>query len=272
MLLPLGSSGGLADLLRLDAVYVLTVRSLHQRIAHVSRELARQGVHFEFILDYDPSDLNAEAIDGVFGPSELLISHQSLVLKHMRAWQLACERNHRRILVFEDDVLLAHDFLSSLVPALLSADAKAPGWLIFLGGADTKVSDDFLLRQEPLIPMSIATAEAYVTDLAACQARLGWCRLNRITLPADHLIRHIDQVCGIRQYWLPEAIVEQGSVTGRFASTLDRHRMKHSWLFNWARYRWNKLRRRRLRGWWVRFSRSAPAVGGDAEARRAVER
>ena len=73
------------------------------------------------------------------------------------------------------------------------------------------------------------------TDLAACQKRIAWCDANRITLPADHLIRSIDAQLGIQQYWLPEAVVEQGSVTGMFNSVLDAHRLKHGRLFNIAR-------------------------------------
>ena len=47
-------------------------------------------------------------------------------------------------------------------------------------------------------------------------------------------------------------LVEQGSVTGLFDSALDANRLKHSHLYNVARYRWTKWRRRTLRRHWVR--------------------
>jgi glycosyl transferase family 25 len=242
-------TGGIA----VDAVYVLSLPAYKDRIAHVTRELAARRIEFSFIFDFGPDDLDDRFIACRFQPASLARPHMSLVLKHMHAWRLACEHRHRRILVFEDDVLLGADFTPRLAEALHAASGIPPGWLIFLGGADTKVPAAFFRARGPLIANPIATAEGYVTDLAACERRLAWCATNRIALPADHLIRHIDQACGIEQYWLPSPIVEQGSVTGLFDSVLDANRKKHSWLYNWARYRWNKLQRRQIRSLWSRL-------------------
>jgi len=46
--------------------------------------------------------------------------------------------------------------------------------------------------------------------------------------------------------------VEQGSVIGLFDSVLDASRRKHSRLYNVARHRWTKWRRRTLRRHFVR--------------------
>ena len=80
----------------------------------------------------------------------------------------------------------------------------------------------------------------------------AWCERNKIALPADQLIAHIDRNENIAQYWLPEAVVEQGSVVGLFDSELDSIRQKHSRLYNVARHRWTKWRRRTFRRYWVR--------------------
>lgn len=238
--------------LGVDAVYVLSVRSFHDRIAHVMRELKKHVVPFEFIFDFAIEDITPNLLKSRFGPSNLGLPQQSLVLKHMHAWRLALERRQSRIVVFEDDVILRRRFTPGL-RAALRAIGDRTAWLIFLGGGDTKVPNWFFLERGPLVPMPIATAEGYVTDLAACQRRLEWCNHNLITVPADHLIRHVDATMGIAQYWLTEPIVEQGSVTGRFASTLDAQRQKHTRFVNGARNRWNKLQRRNIRKWWVRL-------------------
>ena len=238
--------------LPVDAVYVLSVRQFQDRIAHIRRELGRHNISFDFIFDFDATELADSPHLAQFGDAPLPLPHKSLVLKHVQAWRLACDRAQRRIIVFEDDVILRNNFSDLLNKALAAANTLAPGWLLYLGGADAKVPDSFFLERAPLVPLPLTTAEGYVTDLAACQKRIVWCTANRITLPADHLIRSIDAELGIGQYWLPEPLVEQGSVTGMFTSVLDAHRLKHSRLFNIARHRWHKLRRRTIRRIWVR--------------------
>ena len=238
--------------LAIDAVFVLSVRTFGDRIAHVTRELGRFGVPFEFIFDFDADALDAAIIARHFVGGTPMKRQASLTLKHLHAWRLAAARKARRIMVFEDDVVLFPEFHARLAAAMRAADALAPGWHIFLGGADAKVPDRFFLHPGPLVPLASSTAEGYVSDLEACRRRLAWCEANKIRHPADQLIAHIDRVAGTAQYWPPAPLVEQGSVTGLFDSALDSVRLKHSRLYNVARHRWTKWRRRTLRRHWVR--------------------
>jgi glycosyl transferase family 25 len=248
--------------LSIDAIFVLSVKTFAERIAHVTGELGRFGIPFEFIFEFDAADLDDEVILKHFAGSSPMKKQMSLTLKHLHAWRLACARGARRIMVFEDDVVLVPEFHAHLAAAMRAADALAPGWHIFLGGADAKVPDRFFLDPGPLVRLANTTAEGYVSDLEACRRRLAWCEANKIRHPADHLITHIDGVEGIAQYWPPAPLVEQGSVTGRFDSVLDATRLKHSRFYNVARHRWTKWRRRTLRRLWVRaLHRQGPFVG-----------
>ena len=238
--------------LAVDAVYVLTVKTFRERIAHATRELGRHGIPFEFIFDFDVPDLDASLLARRFCNTPMPRPAMSLALKHLHAWRLACERGQSRILVLEDDALLHRQFASRFNRAMQAADLIMPGWLIYLGGADAKVPESFFLERKSLIPQPIATTEGYVTDIVACRRRVDWCDVNIMDGPADYLLQKIDPAIGVPQYWLAEFIVEQGSVTGLFDSVLDSHRMKHSRLVNIARNRWNKLQRRKLRRIWVR--------------------
>jgi glycosyl transferase, family 25 len=235
-----------------DGVYVLTVKTFAQRIAHAREALARHGIAFEFVLEHDVPELDAALLRERFLPSGMTPGQQSLALKHIAAWRRGLERGQRRILVFEDDVLLAADFSSRFDGAMRAADRLAPGWLVFLGGADTKVPDRYFLAEGPLVPLPIATAEGYVTDLSAIEKRLAWLARGRIDLPADLFLRRLDAELGVAQYWVRPPLVEQGSVVGLFDSALDANRQKHSRAYNVLRNRWNKFQRHRLRGWLVR--------------------
>ena len=232
-----------------DAVYVLTVKSFADRIAHMQAELSRHAIAFEFVLEHDAGELNPAMVASTFAASRMRPAHQSLVLKHIHAWREATARGHRRVMVLEDDAVLARNFQARLDEAMRAADRLPPGWLVYLGGADAKVPDRYFLSDGPLIPLPLATAEGYVTDAEAMRRRLAWIGENRIALPADHLIRSMDAALGIPQYWLRPPIVEQGSVTGIFPSVLDASRQKHSRAYNVLRNRWSKFQRHRLRCW-----------------------
>ena len=255
----------LADL-GIDAVFVLSVKTFADRIAHVTRELGRFGIPFELIFDFDAAELDEATIARHFAAGGPPMKRQaSLTLKHLQAWRLAGERGARRIMVFEDDVVLTPEFHARLAAAMRAADALAPGWHVFLGGADAKVPDAFFLHPGPLVPLASTTAEGYVCDLEACRRRVAWCAASKISLPADQLITHVDRAEGTAQYWPPEPLVEQGSVTGLFDTVLDASRRKHSRLYNVARHRWTKWRRRTLRRHWVR---ACHALSGGGLRRR----
>jgi glycosyl transferase family 25 len=235
-----------------DKVYVLSVKTFTQRIEHVRRELARHGIEFEFMFAHDAVELDQRLLAATFAPSDMKATHQSLVLKNIQVWRDALEHNHRRILVFEDDAVLAEDFVARFDAAMRAARQLADGYLIYLGGADAKVPDSYFRATGPLVELPIATTEGYVTDLAAIRRRLVWLESHKVTQPADHLIRRIDAETRIKQYWLNRPIVEQGSVLGIFPSVLDGHRQKYPAWFNRLRNRWKKFQRHTLRRWLAR--------------------
>lgn len=236
-----------------DAVYVLTVRSFHDRQAHVRAQLERHGIAFEFMFRHDAAELDPGLVARTFAPSDLRPPHQSLVLKHVEVWREAVARGWQRVLVFEDDAVLADDFVARFDEAMRAAERLQPGWMVFLGGLDTKVPERYFLAPGPLVELTVATTEAIVHDAAAMARRLQWLEANRVTLAADHLMRRIDRDCGIVQYWLRQPVVEQGSVLGQFDSVLDGNRNRHGRTYNILRNRWNKFQRRRLRGWIVQI-------------------
>lgn len=238
-----------------DKVYVLSVKSFKDRIHHVKKEMGKHHIQFEFVFDYDVPELKPTLLKKHFARSNNLTPAQkSLILKHRFAWQDALKHEYQRVLIFEDDVILLPHFNQNF-RALISTIEKLPkDFLIFFGGGDTKVPDHFFLEEGLLVRHPIATAEAYLVDLANVRRRMAWLDKHPITLPADHLIKHIDcDLYGAQHYWVKKPLVEQGSVTGLFVSKLDSHRLKHSIYFNILRHRWNKFHRRTLKSLIVKF-------------------
>jgi len=226
---------------RVGAVYVLSVRSFTQRIAHVQQQLARHAIAFEFIFEHDAHDLDPTLLEHLFAPSDLSRAHQSLVLKHIEVWKRAVAAQYERVLVFEDDVVLAPNFNQVFHRAMDEADALTPGWSLYLGRGDNfhvgRTDAHTALIAGGLLP----AADALVCDLTAARKRLDYVHTHRIRRPADWLIRETDAAIGISQYWLAQPIVEQGSMNGVFTSVLDDKRRARGRLYNWLRYRWDKL-------------------------------
>jgi hypothetical protein len=236
-----------------DAVFVISVKSFESRIQHIEREMSKHNISFKFMFLHDSDDIDDSIIDSVFAPSILERNHQSLILKNIAIWHEAAANNYKRILVFEDDVILSNDFNVRFDEAMTAAKKLSDGWLIFLGGSDVKVPDSFFLEKGPLIKLTMSTAEGLVSDLTAVQRRLKWIAHNKITLPADQLIQAIDKETLTPHFWLTKSIVKQGSTTGLFESKLDAHRKKHSRTFTIIRNQWNLFRRQILRRQFVQI-------------------
>jgi len=230
---------------RVDAVYVLSVRTFADRIAHIEAELARHGIAFEFVFDYDANAIPPELIDRMFAPSDMKLAHQSLVLKHVRTWQLAVERNLARVLVFEDDAVLAGDFAARFDEAMDEADRLAPGWLLYLGRGDNRHVGGGRGRGALLPGGLLPATDALVFDREAARRRLAFLQSHKITRPADWLTRETDAAVGVPHYWLREPIVVQGSMNGRFDSVLDGKRQVRGRWYAWLRFRWD--------AWWKRL-------------------
>lgn len=231
---------------QVDAVFVLSVKSFRDRIAHIERELSDQGIAFEWIFEHDADELTSELIESTFAPSDMGPPQQSLVLKHIETWKRCVARGYRRILVFEDDAMLASNFAQAFAAAMRAADQIEQPYMIYLGCGDNKYvrpaqrSDSVLVRTDLALPATDAT----VLDQGAARLRLEYARRHKITRPADWLMREADAAMGVAHYWLGEPIVEQGSMNGRFASVLDRKRIGRGRARTWLRFRWDRWRRR----------------------------
>lgn len=232
-----------------DAVLVVSVRSFHDRIAHIEAEMARCGIAFEWVFDHDPDTITPELLERTFAPSDMRLPHQSAVLKHIAAWRICAERDYRRVLIFEDDVVLAPGFVPVLAQAMAEADGLRTPYLIYLGCGHNRYAAGASTSPTMLVPGGpLPAAEAIVIDHASAVLRMAWLEKNRVTRPPDWLLREMDEQLRIPHYWLREPVVEQGSMNGKFASVLDEKRRGRGRLYAWLRFRWDRWRHRAVGG------------------------
>lgn len=229
-------------------VYVVSVRSFVERHEHIRRLSDTYGFAFEFIFEHDASDLSSTDWDRI--ETGMTPACASTVFKHIECQRRLLATESPMALVLEDDVVFLERFIERITDVALLAKELSPGWLIFLGGADNKLDSRFLgFSDIRLVEHPISTAEAYLIDREGCQRRVIWFQENKITRPADHQLKYTDKALGIHQYWVSYPLATQGSITGKFLTSLDKSRAKHSRLFLTAKFSWNRFRRQI----WPRF-------------------
>jgi glycosyl transferase family 25 len=230
----------------IDAIFVIHAASLAERRKLIEAQLSALRMHHEFILDYDVAAIPDPLRERMFRSGDLSPGQQSCALKHWQAHMLADQRGHERVLVLEDDVILAPDFKQVFERALDEELAIDGPHVTFLG-----CGGHYYVPKADLEPGRLLYrrdqgkfADSYIVNRSAVKQRLRWLGQYGIEKPIDHQFEHIDREAGTAMYWLEPPIVEQGSHNGQFRSALER---SYPLWFQAIQFRWKKLWRRKGR-------------------------
>lgn len=233
-------------------IFVITTAFLSDRHAHIRHLEEELGFRFRWIFEHDIGDTITDFI--AVASEDLPASSASCLKKHIYAQMLIIENGFDVGMIIEDDCLFYGNFRERFVSILSKAMRLEPGWLVFLGGGDNRLNPSSLqFDDDELIISPITTAEAYLVDREGCRRRLDAIRGKEINLPADHLLKHLDENVGIIQYKPVKPLATQGSISGLFHTTLDASRSKHSKLYLACKYYWNRFRRQLLPRWFYRL-------------------
>lgn len=224
-------------------VYVLSVRGFDERQENINAQAAKFGFEPIYIFDFDVGGIREEDLKKFDANAKLPKASISLVLKHLRAMERIVESEAEFALVLEDDAEFFEGAVDRFHKVIEQARALRGPWLIFLGGADNKVDERFLADSSALILSPITTAEAILLDRAGCIARLSYLNNTKVNLPADHLLKTVDQLLKIPHYRVSDPLFSQGSITGKFETKLDGSRRKHSRGYIRVKYWYNRIRR-----------------------------
>ena len=234
----------------LDTIYVVSVRTSDARRRSVKGQLARFGLKPEFIDEWDQSDITPD-IDAATFKGDLNIRQKSCGLKHLTALRRIVERNEKTALVLEDDALLADGFAEGVMAALAEWPRYPQPSVVFIGcGGNFYTPQSRRKPGQRLYPGSRGRlADSYIIGLDAAKARLDWIAEHGVSHPIDNQFEVIDRDIGIMMLWLEDPVVEQGSKTGLFDTTLEPGSQWPAWLQALA-FRWEKFRRKYLYQLW----------------------
>lgn len=241
---------GVKDIFSKVSCFILSVKTFKERIESVNRQLAPLGIPYQFIFKHDITDFASEPLPVSFRkPLVLTLPEQSIVGKHVEAWHQGLNSGREYALVLEDDAILDTDFIQKLETILSEIEKLSPGFLVNLGGANSRVPQELYRDKHFFYRFRMETSEGYISDRLAMERRLSWLKENLVDRSADHMIRHIDAQVGTDHWWPKEAIVEQGSLFGAFESSLDKGRASRIPSLLKLSYESKKFRRRTLKRW-----------------------
>ena len=227
-------------------IYIISVAHFEERHESIYSQLAVFSLKPEFIWEYDAdslTDVDRKRCEGEVLPDKSI----STVLKHIEAQHRLLESDFDWCLVLEDDAILPSDFANKMERVLSLVDGLEEACLVFLGGTDNRLDSRFFNSGSmTLLESPMTTAEAYLLNRRGCRERLKWLDAHTIDRPADHFLKALDQKLGITQFRVSEPFVSQGSITGRFKTSLDTSRAKHGSRYLKLRFLWNRFRKQSL--------------------------
>lgn len=239
------STSSSLERLGLDGILVLNVRSFVERRKNIERQLDPLGLRYEFVHAYDVDDLNVGSVRKYLRGSGLSPGQLSCAMKHFHAFQLMVERNWQRVLILEDDVIVAPDFIEGIQDAIGESSGIQGLHVLFIGsGGNLYTPRNLLVPGQRLYKSAKGRlAEAYIISRRVAEMRIAWIERNGIVLPADNLFERIDHEMGVASYWLEDPVVVQGSKNGTFRSALEPAPPN---FVQWVKFGLQKLRRKYL--------------------------
>lgn len=209
----------------------LTIMVLHvkhgydERRRHVEAMMRAHGLHFEYVLEGDMSDLTPEVVSRYFaGDMARVQPATSCAAKHLAAYRRIVERHLEGALILEDDMLLHRDFDRVMGECLAEVRRR------HLDGALCSLEDSLLkfvprsqrrrgvhlypARRDRLGGAYYCTHGAAVTILAQAERR-------KCDRPIDLFHSLLLSQGLIGYYWCHPCIASQGTACGRYCSSID---------------------------------------------------
>ena len=235
--------------LPVDGILIINPRSFIERRESIERQLRPLGLIYEFIHTYDACDLDPATVQRHFTVPYENPGNQSCAMKHLAALRLVVERQWRRALILEDDVILAPDFVQGVRDAIAESSAIRHPHVLFIGSGG-----NFYTPQRMRVPgQRLYRApkgrftDSYILGSDTARLRVEWMEQHGIAGAIDCHFDASDPKLGIEWYWLEDPVVEQGSKNGTFQSAIQSAPPN---IIQRVKFWWEKIRRKHIYQLW----------------------
>ncbi len=209
-----------------NTCYVLHVKKgFEDREKSIVRQFSRLNLPFKWVLDHDKDYITPELLDAYKYRGNFNIEAISCALKHICVWERIAGGESDGSFVFEDDVLIdLKHFKAVSQKALEEYNEKWPGCGYISLGSGCALYVPWTKKQKNklLYPARhVRATDSYWSNRETAKKMVEWIEKNGFDLPADHLIDRINSDLKIPILWLEPTIVNQGSHTGLFPSSIQ---------------------------------------------------
>lgn len=206
--------------------YVLHVKQGYgDREKSIVQQFSKLGQPFEWILDHDKEDITPQLLEAYGYSGHLNLAAVSCSLKHIRAWERIAHGKTSGGFVFEDDVVIDLEQFHDISRKLLEeyhACWPGCGYISLGSGCALYVPWTKRCKNKLLYPAQhVRATDSYWINRETAVKMVDWIRNYGFDQPADHLIDLITTALGIPIFWLDPTIVDQGSHTGLFKSSIQ---------------------------------------------------
>ena len=209
-----------------NSCYVIHVKKgFEEREKSIIEQFSRLDMDFEWILDHDKDEITPQLLEKYRYSGSLKKEAISCSLKHICAWEQIAGKNCDGAFVFEDDVLIDIEKFKLLTQEAVQEFYKkgqSCGYISLGSGCSLYVPWTKKKRHTRLYPAEqVRATDSYWINRETAKIMIKWIQENGFSLPADHLIDKICAQSKIPILWLDPTIVNQGSHTGLFSSSIQ---------------------------------------------------
>lgn len=209
-----------------NTYYVLHVKKgFEEREKSIVEQFSKLDLPFEWVLDHDKDEITPEILTKYNYSGSFNKEAVSCALKHICAWERIARGEADGAFVFEDDALLDIQRFKSITQEALAefhGQESDCGYISLGSGCALYVPWTKKKRNKRLYSAEhVRAADSYWINRQTAIKKIQWIQENGFSLPADHLIDKITSELKIPIFWMEPTVINQGSHTGLFASSIQ---------------------------------------------------
>lgn len=228
--------------INIEKVYVAHVKKGYEtRKISIDSQMQKHNITFEYMLDGDMYDLSPTRLEQYFkGHLKYVTPQTSCMMKHLLICEDMVTNNIKEALVFEDDIILADNFIDIFNETMVEInnrdDINIIKTLISYENSTLKIVPKSELKTGEHLYLRDAgrCAGAYYLPLNLAKLIIQKCQKEKTNEMMDWYHNQLSDEGLMDIYWCYPTIAEQGSQNGIFDSGLDT-RKKGTWI---RRFKW----------------------------------
>ena len=219
--------------------WIIHYTPLAERKQHILSLLEKHGMTHEFIQDYDKEALTPQDLLPFHVSQSLGYGHVSLFKKHFLAYEKIITSPHTYNLILEDDIIVHPHFNELFRRSIVQLPDDYD--MLFIGcGCGFRVPSEFreegkyIYKKRNYEPTDALAqlwgareatkcCDSYIVSPKCASRILDYAASlgpNGIGKPLDIWLNHVCLHLGLKVYWMDPPVIEQGSETGLFQSSV----------------------------------------------------